>query len=81
VKVQLSNSSTFASGIVEGTALWLGAATPLVGADTASTTGRYELPFTNEVNGVVYRYARGYTDVAGTIATGINFTANLVLAA
>jgi hypothetical protein len=43
--------------------------------DTDSTTGRYILPFTNERNGTVYRYLRLYTTVAGTIATGINYTA------
>ncbi|OQY16380.1 MAG: hypothetical protein B6I36_10315, partial [Desulfobacteraceae bacterium 4572_35.1] len=40
-----------------------------------STTGRYEVPFTNVRGGVVYQYIRVYTVVEGTIATGINFTA------
>ena len=34
-------------------------------------------PFTNERNGEVFRYLRVYTDVAGDIATGINFTAHI----
>lgn len=40
-----------------------------------STTGRYEMPISNERQGTQYRYLRLYTVVAGTIATGINFTA------
>lgn len=72
--IQLSDSSTFASGIVDAAILALGHATPLAG-DTTSTTGRYVLYFHNEYNGTWYRYARVYTDVTGTIATGINYTA------
>ncbi len=78
VKLQFSNSATFASGVVEGPGIFMGALETLIGADTDTAVGRYELPFTNELNGTVYRYVRGYTDVAGTIATGINFTANMV---
>lgn len=47
------------------------------GVDTTEISRR-ELAFTNEVNGHAYRYIRIYTVVAGTIATGVNFTANLV---
>lgn len=72
--VQLSDSSTFASGIVDAAILSVGHASALPG-DTTSTTGRYVVYFHNEVNGTWYRYARIYTDVTGTIATGINFTA------
>lgn len=71
---QLSNSATFASGIVDASALILAHATPAPG-DTTATTGRYILPVRNEWNGTWYRYARLYTDVTGTIATGINYTA------
>lgn len=81
VKLQFSDSATFASGIVEGPGIFMGALETLIGADTDTTVGRYELPFTNEINGVTYRYMRGYTDVVGTIATGINFTAFAVLQA
>jgi len=42
-----------------------------------STTGRYVIPFTNTADGTVYRYIRLYTVVAGTIATGINYSAFL----
>jgi hypothetical protein len=72
--IQLSDSASFASGIVEACVLPLGAHEVLPG-DTDSTTGRYVLPFRNEVNGTWYRYGRIYVDVTGTIATGINFTA------
>lgn len=75
IGIQLSDSSTFASGIVQGPILALGALETLIGADTDSTTGRYILPFRNEVNGTWYRYARVYINVTGTIATGINFSA------
>lgn len=76
IKVQVSDSATFASGIVDVACLPLGAYQTLIGADTDSTTGRYVLPFHNEgVDGNTYRYARVYTDVSGTIATGINYIA------
>lgn len=47
------------------------------GVDSTAAERR-ELAFTNEVNGHCYRYIRMYTFVGGTIATGINYTANLV---
>ena len=76
IVVQLSNSASFASGIVQGVSLSVGALETLIGADTDSTVGRYVLPFHNEgVDGATYRYARLYTNVTGTIATGINYTA------
>lgn len=75
IQVQLSDSSTFASGIVQGATLCLGALETLIGTDTDSVTGRYVLYFHNEHGGTWYRYARIYTNVTGTIATGINFTA------
>ncbi len=43
--------------------------------DTDDAVGKYKIPFRNERNGLVYRYLRVYTVVAGTIATGINYTA------
>ena len=42
-----------------------------------STAGRYVLPFRNEEGGTIYRYVRLSVLVAGTIATGINFSAFL----
>ena len=51
----------------------LGNATAPADADT--TTGRFVVPFRNEQNGVLYPYVRIYTEVAGNVATGINFLA------
>ena len=72
--VQVSSKSNFADTIQTVAKLELGAATPLMG-DVASNMGRYVLPFRNEFCGTIYRYARVYTLVAGTVATGINYTA------
>lgn len=77
IKVQGSTSATFATGVWNLGELSLGDSS--VSLETVDTiTGRREIAFTNEVNGTVYRYIRGYIVVAGTIATGINFTMNLV---
>ena len=73
---QLSSSATFASAIVDRATLSLGALEAVPG-DQDAATGRYTLPVDNEWNGTVYRYARVYTDVTGTIATGINYSAFL----
>lgn len=45
------------------------------GYDTA--TGRRIVPVRNEVNGTLYRYVRLSNVVAGTIATGLNYSAFL----
>ena len=73
IEAQFSNSATFASTNIVGPVLKTGDSTVNFGsADTA--VGRYELPFTNEYAGTIYRYMRLYTRIAGTIATGINYT-------
>ncbi len=81
VIMEFSNSSTFASGIITGNAKILGdaagIATMLGEGDTDQGVGRYEVPFTNCINNVTYRYCRLYVKVAGTIATGVNFSAYL----
>lgn len=46
-------------------------------ADADTAVGRHMVPVTNELNGTLYRYVRIHTTVAGTIATGINYTAFL----
>ena len=74
--VQVSSKSDFASDIVESCSLEIGDATTLIG-DIDSITGEYEVGFTNEVAGVTRQFVRVYTEVAGTIATGINYTANI----
>lgn len=78
---QFSNSATFASGVVNGPALIVGdSSTTAASADNVAGE-ELELPFANEVNGTVYRYMRVFTQIAGTIATGINYTADAVLSA
>jgi hypothetical protein len=44
-------------------------------ANADSAVGRYYLPFINMINQTTYRYLRLYTVVAGTVGTGINYTA------
>ena len=78
--VQGSSSSTFASGVFNLGCLSVGDSSTCF-ETVDSVAGRREIAFTNEVSGTVYQYLRVYTFVAGTIATGINFTANLVLKA
>lgn len=76
IAVELSDDDDFTNGVeYEGASLLLGDSS-VTGGDTDSTTGRYVIPFSNRaVDGTIYRYARVYTTVAGTIATGINYTA------
>lgn len=77
IRIEGSNSSTFASGIVRLGEIAVGSAGGLGTNYGGSVPGLFELPFFNVQNDVVYRYVRIYTKVAGTIATGINFTAYL----
>ncbi len=77
ILIQGSNSSSFASGVETLAATRVGHATGLAAGEATSTVGRIRLPVRNERNGTVYRYMRAYTLVAGTIATGINYSARL----
>jgi hypothetical protein len=77
LRLQLSDSPTFASGIVNGSGISIGDSS-LTGASVDDVTTRYEFGFTNEVAGVVYSYGRLHTDVAGTIASGADFVAYAV---
>lgn len=63
--IQGSTSATFASGIQELGRMKLGHTSTRKGAGS-STTGRYEILFTNEVANVEYRYMRALLDVTGT---------------
>lgn len=78
VEVQLSNSATFASGVFIACSAKFGDSS--VTGETADTAvpRRHVLAFMNELNGTTYRYVALYTRCAGTIATGINYSANLV---
>jgi len=74
---QVSSSASFASDIYEVATLILGDAAAIPG-DVDMVEGRYVLPVKNIIfNGTEKRYARLYTTIAGTIATGINYSAYL----
>lgn len=78
IKTQFSDDN-FAASIVGGTALDVGVLE--VTKDEVDTlVGRYELPFTNNINGVNYQYMRLWTEVQGAVATGINYVADATLA-
>lgn len=70
-----SNSPTFANTIVTLGAQLYGHTSTTLESAVSPAASRRELAFCNEVSGTVYRYARMYTKVAGTVATGINYTA------
>jgi hypothetical protein len=74
ILAQVSNSATFADTIFNVGAIVVGdSSTALESVD--SVAGRRILKFCNQVNDVTYRYLRLYTQVVGTIATGINYSA------
>lgn len=77
IVIQGSPDSAFtAATSVEFCALHLGAKEiKRTDTDKDDATGRFKLYFDNENNGTYYRYARIFTVVAGSIATGINYTA------
>lgn len=76
IKLEASNDNTFATGKVVLAERALGIAA-LIGASANSAAGRYEMPFTNDLDGTVYEFVRIFTTIVGTIATGVNFTAYL----
>lgn len=73
VHLEGSNAAAMGSGSVTLCNIQLGNNT--APADQDIVAGRFIVPFRNEQNGTTYRYVRLYTLVAGTIASGINFTA------
>ena len=78
IEWQLSPDATFgtAGNIVCAATLKLGdSSTNGSGADSAA--GRYVLLVSNEFAGTKYRYARLFTRIAGTIGSGINYSAFL----
>lgn len=81
IVVQGSNSATFAtaSGIVDLASIPIAAAAVnRTDSDYAQVVGNRRLMFDNaDPAGNVYRYIRLYTVVAGTITTGINYSARL----
>ena len=78
IVVQLSSDSDFgtAANIREAAQLNLSASeVKRTDCDADDSTGVYKLYFDNEHDGTYYRYARLYTVVGGTVATGINYSA------
>lgn len=78
ILVRVSSSATMATDVWIAGEVRLGHSSTTLETVTTTAVGRRELHFTNEINGVAYRYAELYTVVAGTIATGINYTGFLV---
>ena len=81
IVAQVSDSATFASGIVNVGGLNIGDSSVSDGGAADGVVGHYEFGITNEQNGRAYRYLRLFTVVAGTIATGIDYTAHFAKAA
>jgi hypothetical protein len=76
VSLEGSNVATMTSGSVcLGKKVFGNLVVPMDAA--LSTAGRYVIPVRNEEGGSIYRYVRLSTLIAGTIATGINFSAFL----
>lgn len=78
VALEGSNVADMTSGSVTLAAKALGNAPAPADADTG--LGRHVIPVRNELAGTLYRYVRIHTTVAGTIATGINYSAFLAKA-
>jgi hypothetical protein len=81
IVVQGSSDSDFGTdtNIVELAAINLSAAeVKRTDCNKDDSTGRFKLYFDNENDGTYYRYLRVYTVVAGTVATGINYSAYCV---
>ncbi len=77
VLIQGSDTEDFSGDIAVLAQQQYGHASALNG-NVTTLTGRYRIPFTNMKGAVKYPYIRVYTLVAGTIATGINYTAYAV---
>ncbi len=78
VSVECSNDATMASGSVcVARKVFGNLVAPMDAA--LSAAGRYVMPVRNEEAGDVYRYMRLQITVAGTVATGINFSAFLAI--
>lgn len=75
ITLEGSNASDFSSGVVELSVTRMGAVEALDNVSADSVVGQTVVPFSTERQGTVYRYVRLAVNVAGTVATGINFTA------
>jgi len=72
--IQGSNTADFSGAKQNLAVLELGNTAVRPGGAATSTIGRYELPFTTEVNEVVYDYVRVFIAVAGA-SPSVNFKA------
>jgi hypothetical protein len=73
MRIQGGKCSSFTT-LVDLAIVELGDATQLSGSSDM-TTGRYVVPFTNDLDGNVYRYLRHYITCGGTCGTGIQYEA------
>lgn len=76
IKLQGSAAHDFSSKVEDLAILELGAA-EVLGGSQDSEPGRYVVPVSNAKGAYVWPYVRLYTDVSGSIATGIDFSAHL----
>lgn len=76
VSLQGSNSASFATPIVELANIQFASAATTRGT-RAVNTGYYELNWSNDFAGTVYRYLRIYTTVSGGANNTITYTAQL----
>lgn len=74
IVIQGSNTADFSGAKQNLAVLDLGNTAVRAGGAITSLIGRYEIPFTTEVNDVVYDYVRVFTDVTGTTPS-VNFKA------
>lgn len=78
IEWQLSSDSDFGTaGNVRCAAVLKLGDSSVNGSGADSAAGRYTLRVSNEFADTIYRYGRVYTRIAGTIATGINYSAYL----
>jgi hypothetical protein len=77
IEVQFSSSATFATDVWIGALVRLGHASVTFETVDTTATGRRVIPFSNEINDTQFQYMRIYTRVAGTVATGINYSARV----
>ncbi len=76
IKLQGSAAHDFSSKVEDLAILELGAK-EVLGGDQDSEPGRYVLAFSNAKGLYVWPYVRLYTDVSGSVASGIDFSAYL----
>jgi hypothetical protein len=76
IKLQGSAAHDFSSILEDLAILELGAK-EVLGGDQDSQTGRYVIPFSNVKGLYAWPFARLFTEVSGSVATGINFSAHL----